>query len=253
AELTIAYLYYRDVGLMKKHIASWQAFPAPLLRRLNFLIIDDGSPPGERAAEIVGGALCGARVLVVEVLQDVAWNIGGARNLIFTVAPTEVILMVDADQMLPVDLVEWALRRAPTTKGKCEIVRGFPRKLLSGRPFRVHPGVMLASRDSYWRVGGCDEDFVGQYGHTDVHFNQRVEQTAGCGILQAADLPIRGRPPSLIYLEDPRTKTKFYSRDNSRNKALFEAKMAGQKPWSRDTLRFNWTLAVDSAAHCTFV
>ena len=30
------------------------------------------------------------------------------------------------------------------------------------------------SVDSYWRVGGCDEDFVGNYGHTDVHFWHRV-------------------------------------------------------------------------------
>ena len=40
--------------------------------------------------------------------------------------------------------------------------------------FKVHWGVMFLSSDAYWAVGGCDEDFVGHYGGTDVHFFHRV-------------------------------------------------------------------------------
>ncbi|OEU13737.1 hypothetical protein FRACYDRAFT_269921 [Fragilariopsis cylindrus CCMP1102] len=35
---------------------------------------------------------------------------------------------------------------------------------------------MLSTIDSYWTAGGCDEDFVGNYGYTDPHFFYRVEK-----------------------------------------------------------------------------
>jgi hypothetical protein len=40
----------------------------------------------------------------------------------------------------------------------------------SGRNFRVHPGVMLASKTSYWRVGGCEEAGSLLFGDNDLEF-----------------------------------------------------------------------------------
>jgi hypothetical protein len=170
---------------LRRHVEAWSRFSAEIRRRVVFLVIDDGSPAPDDAASLLLTCQAAVRTVVVRVTEDIAWNIGGARNLIFTVAPTELVFSVDADQLLPQNLVEWALtRKYRATLDNCHIVRGFPRILQSGRKFRVHPGVMLASKTSYWRVGGCDEDFVGHYGHTDVHFNFRCTyDTRGCSIV----------------------------------------------------------------------
>ncbi|VEU34093.1 unnamed protein product [Pseudo-nitzschia multistriata] len=40
-----------------------------------------------------------------------------------------------------------------------------------------HPAVMLTTTDSYWAAGGCDEDFVGNYGWTDPHFFYRANES----------------------------------------------------------------------------
>ena len=239
AELTVAYLYYRDAAYAEQHVAAWNAFDAALLRRIVFVVVDDGSPAGDSAEAAISRLAPLGRVVVVRIFEDAAWNVGGARNLAFHVAPTEVVLVVDADQMLSAALLSWVLDHAPAEG--CDVLRGFPRVLSDGRAFRrVHPGVICASRSTYWTTGGCDEDFVGAYGYTDAHLNRRVETAAGCALV-AADAA-----PPLVQIGDVE-KTHYFSRDTSRNKALLDAKTAEGGVWSGDYLRFSWATAYDSA------
>ena len=40
---------------------------------------------------------------------------------------------------------------------------------------KLHPAVCLIRKEDYWKIGGCDEDFVGNYGQTDPHFWYRAK------------------------------------------------------------------------------
>jgi hypothetical protein len=122
----------------------------------------------------------------------------------------------------------------------------------------VHPATMLTSRSSYWRVGGCDEDFVGNYGFTDVHFAARLRQTPGCQRI-SSERPIMKHvanftdamalepAPPLIHLERVHS-----SHDIAANKAILRKKFQGQLPWSTDYLRFSWewVFGADGLAQC---
>jgi hypothetical protein len=66
-----------------------------------------------------------------------------------------------------------------TTTNKNNYVYGFFQRIGKKGNLKKkspHPAVMLSTTDSYWTAGGCDEDFVGNYGYTDPHFFYRVEK-----------------------------------------------------------------------------
>jgi len=70
-------------------------------------------------------------------------------------------------------------KRNTTTTNKNNNVYGFFQRIGKKGNLKKkspHPAVMLSTIDSYWTAGGCDEDFVGNYGYTDPHFFYRVEK-----------------------------------------------------------------------------
>merc|ERR1712216_419176 len=112
----------------------------------------------------------------------------------------------------------------------------------------------------YWQAGGCDEDFVGSYGFTDVHFTHRARLLKDAGHLNvqknthivlkelahmtpcdAAILPRNGtlqqscRAAADAMGSEP-------SRDAQPNQHLYESKLA-TGCWSNSYLRFSWFVA----------
>ena len=166
--LTIGYLYYRDMRHLEHNVQLWNSFPASILDQIHFLIVDDGSPDGERAAPVVAANVessasaapasrlrahdilwrqeppVGVTVLAID--QDLQWNIGGARNLLFATAPTDAIFLLDMDVQIPSELIEWALEHLAPVRASCVVVNAFRRH----RPGCVfpcpHPAVMLVSK-----------------------------------------------------------------------------------------------------------
>ena len=259
SDLTVAYLYYRDTAYLERHVNHWVTLPRDLLKRISILIVDDCSPMDQSARAVLEKMRdCDVRAAVVRVGEDIKWNIGGARNLAFALAPTELVLLVDADQLVTQSLLEWSLRHSKYALARCDIFLDFPRKFPNDLRHRVHPATILTSRSSYWRVGGCDEDFVGNYGFTDVHFAARLRQTPGCRRISSerpiiehvanfTDAMALEPAPPLIHLERSHS-----SHDIAANKAILRKKFQGQLPWSTDYLRFSWewVFGADGPAKC---
>lgn len=64
-----------------------------------------------------------------------------------------------------------------TERGGGRIIwKFFNQQMPDGKTFEPHPAVMLASKDAYWAVGGCDEDLVGNYGQTDILFLWKADR-----------------------------------------------------------------------------
>jgi len=247
--LTIGYLYYRDAKALAEKVEYWKTFDESLLAKTHFLVVDDGSPPDEAAAPVVeaGAAGSAARVTVVAIDQDLVWNIAGARNLIFAVAPTDVVLLMDMDYGVPSGLVAWALGQVPSVARSCVVLGGFPRdfrfeheRRASRHTGKRHPGVQLMSRRAYWHVGGNDEDLVGHYGHTDPTFHRKVGLSTCEG---------RGAPSFVpkLMLAKAGSEGARHPRDARHNGGIAGKKVGGKLPWSTDVLRFSWHVAFPAA------
>ena len=116
---------------------------------------------------------------------------------------------------------------------ECLIYRGFDRTDVPRR----HPAVMIASRRSYWHVGGCDEDLVGHYGATDPMFFHKFANGTG----PECRLKIPWGAPALERAKGAEGARPQKDRDF--NKRVQAEKVNGTRPWAVDVLRFSWRVA----------
>ena len=173
--LTLIYAYYDNPDMLKLHIDTWRAYPDKIKKRMNIILVDDCSPrsPAIHFLPLLVGL--GIPTRIYRVLEDIPWNLDGARNLGMKETETEWNLITDMDRLLPVDAAAAALEM---TKERGKVYRpdqvwaGENRSL--GRP---HPNSFIIHRSDYWQVGGYDEDFQGSYG-TDGNFRKNLRAVA---------------------------------------------------------------------------
>lgn len=241
--LTIAVMYYNDATLLKRHLDHWQSLSKQDRLHLSFLVVDDGSKimPARR---VIQRHPLAPQVHLATVIEDKPWNIGGAMNLAFWLAPTEYVLLLDADIHAPGQFLNSILslvreeRAAFSETGTAKIFTHFKRTYENGMQPKPHPKMMMLSKTSYWAVGGCDEDFVGHYGFTDPHFQWRVEKTPGLHLISVhTALP---HIEALLQFSMVDAPPVVLDRSIRVNSLLFDDKKNGRIPWSDKYLRFSW-------------
>lgn len=276
--LTIALLYYANPAMLLHQLETFSNYSKHIKEKITILIIDDGSPAGLRATDYFHPSTYGRngideddnddtplRIRVARIATEKAWNIGGARNLAFFLADTTRALLLDLDIQIPEESIQDALSW-PTKNKTHTLAHRFNRKLLKKKKkkgnkdgdgdrdsYRVHPAIAVLDVDAYWQSGGCDEDFCGSYGYTDVHFWLRWKMDPTRLQLNHMKTYITefGYPPcSPVYIQSNSTQEMCNAaiealvkpdRDTSINKGKMEKKKQ-TNCWSNRYLRFRWLL-----------
>lgn len=222
-DLTIILTYYNQNKILEKQIQNWESYSDEILQKITFIIIDDGSliPAKVNTSKL--------NINIFRILEDIPWNIGGARNLGFSVATGKWILQIDMDLLVSEDSIIKILKLIQNANPLA--VYKFRRFNPLTKKDKIHPGTMLITKDLYWKVGGCDEDFVGSYGYTDIHFlRQRLPKIKGTSIEKIYDITL---------IEDLNGEIKTLNRDTVRNEKLYHQKIKNDN-WSNKCLRFKW-------------
>lgn len=218
-QLTYMTLYYNQPEMLRYQVDRWLYFKD---LPINWIIIDDGSPEPLPLSIV---APLGDRVSVYQILEDIPWNMPGARNLGFYVATTQWVLSTDIDHTFDLD----GLRKMVYHNLNVEMIYQFARKRHDGKPELPHICTILITRDLFWKLGGYDEDFSGHYGHDDMNFRSRWENrqmvVLDVGCVCHSENPLI--PDSVVNL----------NRDEAYNKALFRLKKSSV-PTSY--MRFKW-------------
>lgn len=143
-------LYYNDHKHLARQVASWKNFSQAALDQIQFVIVDDGSTLGHKVAGLFPvnrEMMKGLDVIVYKVDQNLAWNIGGARNLGFWMSNTEWIFMNDTDIEGKPDTVDFVSELANIDysnyngTSQAPVYLYFKRCRASG--FKNHPAVIL--------------------------------------------------------------------------------------------------------------
>ncbi|WP_045213325.1 FkbM family methyltransferase [Desulfonatronovibrio magnus] len=163
-KITISLSYYNDAEHIEKHINKWSEY-ADLVK---FQILDDGSNvPAEDILKNFDLSRLDMRLFRVE--EDIPWNIPGIRNLGATVCSTPWMLICDMDQTFERSEIEKMCSLPDKGSG---YYYSFARQdNISTR------GTMLVSIEDYWKVGGYDEDMVGNYGYNDPLFRYQLNHS----------------------------------------------------------------------------
>lgn len=163
-QITFVYSYYDNPRMFEEHIKIWQSYPGNIKNLLEFIVTDDCSPnhPASDVARRIKPYDIDLKIYRIQ--KDIPWNWRMARNVGAHHAALQWVLTTDMDHLIPVDTAEYI-----TTANLDErIVYQFEREDAPNRtPYKPHNDSYLMTKQTYWKIGGYDEDFAGTYGTAD--------------------------------------------------------------------------------------
>lgn len=251
---TIGLLYYAEPSMLLRQLEVFNGYPPDLRAKISFVIIDDGSPDGLRAGNYIQKERYNFRMTLARVTKDIPWNIGGARNLVFHLAATTRVLLLDLDVLVPERtaylLTNWSVS---STDPERYLAHKFNRVYPDGRK-KMHPACTFIARKAYWMNGGCDESFVGSYGYTDPHFwhrfglNSDKFDTVFHSSVYLEQFSVESCDENFVRNAELRSKciqsqsdVQPLDRDIKPNSAKFRSKKESGC-WSNSFLRFPWMI-----------
>jgi hypothetical protein len=161
--VTTFYFNQTDASSLLELLRRYASYAGDILDRLQFLLIDDGSPiPVRLPADL------DLNVLFLRIAGDVPWNHAAARNLGAVYARSDKLLLTDVDHEFPED----TLRRIMGLGALRRTMYMFRRLDERGAPSKRHANTFLVSRGRYLELFGYDEEFCGHYGLEDDLFRR---------------------------------------------------------------------------------
>ncbi len=127
---------------------------------VEYIFVDDGSRQFP-----INKPLPYARVVQIE--QDLAWNIAGARNVGAFVAEGDWLLFADMDRIVPHEVFNFN----PDPDCYYEFEDCMWWGSMRGR---TSPGTTLVYANKFFEAGCNDENLVGKYGGTDREMRKRM-------------------------------------------------------------------------------
>jgi hypothetical protein len=161
--LNLVYPYYMNAEMLIEQQRRWLTFPADILDKLRFVIVDDGSPTNP-AANFVADTHGNLNLEVYRIEVDIPWNADGARNLGALFCINQWMFLSDVDHFLPLDslrnVFSLKLRRFDFKRLKAQSAW---KDLSELEPCRPHKSTFLIHWELYWKAGGFNENYRGFY------------------------------------------------------------------------------------------
>ena len=214
--------------MLNKQLEIWKSYSDKLNNNIKFIIVDDCSQtlPDKTSLKLASSIL---DISLYRIIDDIFFNVPGAVNLGAFITDTSWFLKQDVDTIVPNESMERLL--SVLSEDKQNIIYKYYRVngTKTSSPNKIAPGQFCIRKKDFWRIGGWDEDFCGNYGMNDPAFFFRARK--------------------LGYIIDERRDIEVYidadgesniERDVAANRNLFEQKTTGKTRWSTNCLRFNW-------------
>jgi hypothetical protein len=162
--LTMVASYYfqrAGDGSLVELLQEYASLPSDLLDRLQFVLVDDGSPVAVDVPRDLD-----LNLLLLRINADIPWNWAGGRNLGAVCARSDKILFTDIDHRFP----EATLRRLLSMGDPGRSLYRFHRRRPDGEPLGVPTNIHCMSRGRFLKLFGYDEDLCGHYGSDPMFF-----------------------------------------------------------------------------------
>ena len=180
--ISLVFAYYENPSMLELQWREIAKYPASVKKKLEVLIVDDGSPT--RPAVDVARPRNLPRLSIFRIDRDLRWNQDAARNIGAYEAQSPWLLLTDIDHVVPAETLSHliGLKKDPS------VFYTFSRiKFATGEKREPHPNSYFMTKDLYWAIGGHDEDYAGIYGK-DFLFRKRAHRHTSEVVLHDAPL-----------------------------------------------------------------
>lgn len=184
-QVTAGITYYKNPETLAYQLKLWKEVPQHLLENIEIIVVDDGSPKGKRAEEIIQrDGLPNCRFQLLRIVVDMPWNQGQGRNLIFKLARNPWIFATDIDNGLTATFFDGLLAAQLDPK----TIYHFKRiEHYSRQPIKFHSETRMMTQQMFWeRIGPFDESCTGHYCFIERNWMWRVRDST----VTQAELPI---------------------------------------------------------------
>lgn len=242
--VTLAMAVYGQPEMLGVWFDTLRSYSESMLDNMELLIVDDhGSPPAVIPDDIQALLPCQQ----FRVLDNIAWNQPGARNLALEHIDTPLVLFVDPDMVFPDAMMQKMLDSGEDLERK-KVIRFMLKHRgghSAGKVDSSSPNTWFLHVEDFLAVGAYDEDFSGNKGWSDVQLLD----------VMRANYKINHDPELFadFYGTDEVSDAMVTSLDRStkanKHKRLLKVKearmMGGWAKWTkhhcnRDRLRFRW-------------
>lgn len=217
--------YYNQLEALKMHFRYWNTYSIHALDQVEFVVIDDGaSIDAVDAMRDFWQSGIKFDLAIYKIKEDVPYNFPGTLNLGATVANAPVIMHTDLDVIAKAEDMDVLLKVAKKAKSN----QCYKLKAMYGKGINTSLSSFLLWRETFWKVGGYDEDFAGNYGHDDIYFNYKMKEL-GYEMIELEDCTLSTAPEGITNM----------NRDTTVNDELMEAKKKNLSTVA-NVLRFSW-------------
>ena len=238
-KLTLMMPFYLNSVMLELQYALWAKWSEDLKANLKIILVDDGSPEPAIDVPRPDGL---PELSIYRVLEDRPWHQHAARNLGAHVAPEGWMLITDMDHVLSESNGRKLIKILPKLSDKgCysldryEADTGAP-TMQNGRS-KPHPNSFVLTRETYWRIGGYDEDYCGIYG-TDALFRARAATNSYR--LHLTEVGLARYTRDIVVDASTTTLPRKEGRDPDAKKKIAAAKAARGETNVIRTLQFEW-------------
>lgn len=241
-KITMVLPFYDNCGMLALQYEGWAAWPEELKAHWRIILVDDGSPVPALDVPRPEGL---PELAIYRVLEDRPWHQHAARNLGAHVAPEGWLLLTDMDHVLPrkqAAKLSLMVERGEVQNGVGYTLARYEAdtgEITLGRDHKPkpHPNSFVMTRETFWQIGGYDEDYCGTYG-TDGLFRTRMRHRANVGHLKNVGLMRYWR--ELVADASTRTLERKEGRDPGAKRAIRDRKAAEGRSSVIVTLNFPW-------------
>jgi len=233
-KLSLVIPYYNHPLFLKNQVNLWNSYSDYIKRNVEIIIVDDGSEKSLDCLIIEGKMKVPKNLKVFRILEDIYWNVKGARNLGAKVSESDWLLFHDFDHWF---LEEDLKNIIEYPKGN-KIIYQFKR-FREGNEASLHKETILINKNCFLnRIGGHDEDFVGIYGGGYSLFYEMAKRKGmSVRIMEGASVLTVDNNKFKDLMGSEKVKE---NRDRDKLKKLRQDKLSGKIPISNNIIRFNW-------------
>ena len=229
-KLTISYQYYDDYEALKRFLSEVSKYKEKNIP-VKIQIVDDCSKnfPLDNYID----CLVNLNIKAYRIVDDIAWNQAGARNLNAYLCDTKWNIFTDMDHIFNFEMLTLLLEKKKAHFFSSANLYTFARRDTSGKKLTPHVNTYMINNNVFRHLGGIDEDFVGQYGFEDKFFIENAK-ILGINKIEVSSIETE------LFTGKSGNQQQEILRDRNRNENLYKAKMDQALFRSFLNLRFSY-------------